>query len=112
MRLVATGLSLITSIIYFIIAFGLVPAGFESPPAQVMFVAGLAYLIGGALITRASERLLLVGAVLNLLVLTIFVISAISGKSTMDAISLTGKTAQVGLELVLLGLIMNGRDDR
>lgn len=46
-RIAATGLSLVTAFTYFVIALGFVPADFLSPPTPVMFVAGLAYLIGG-----------------------------------------------------------------
>ena len=104
-RRIATILSLSTAVIYFIIAFGFVPADFESPPAPVMFVAAIAYLVGGLLILRVERRLLQVGAVLNVLVLLVFSISVVTGNATVDALSLTGKVAQIGLEIMLLWLL-------
>lgn len=106
MRPVATGLSLITAVTYFIIAFGLVPEGFKSPPGPVMFAAGLAYLVGGVLILQVKKRLLRLGVVLNALVLFAFVMAVITGNATVDALGLTGKAAQVGLEMTLMSILM------
>ena len=104
-RRIAFVLSLITALIYFIIAFGFVPKDFESPPAPVMFIAALAYLIGGLLILRAGRRLLQIGAVINVLVVLIFGISVVAGHSTIDALSMISKFAQIGLEVTLLLLV-------
>ena len=60
-RLAAGGFSLVTSVTYFIIAFGFVPEGFKSPPMPVMLVAALAYLVGGTLVMRVRRRLLRLG---------------------------------------------------
>lgn len=112
LRPVATGLAVIAAIVYVVIALGFVPDGFESPPAPVMFVAGLAYLAGGVLILRAGRRLLLIGLILNLLVLVIFGGSVLAGRATVDALSVTGKIAQVGLEVVLFMLVFGQRPRR
>ncbi len=104
-RLAATVLSLLAALGYFLIALGLVPAGFQSPPAPVMFVAGLAYLIGGALILRVGRRLLALGAALNLLVMIAFMMAALTGNATVDLLSIVGKIAQLGLGLLLIWLL-------
>lgn len=109
MRPAAMVLSLVASVVYFVIAFGFVPDGFESPPAPVMFVAGAAYLVGGILIMRVGRRLLRVGLILNLVVLALFVLSAMSGNATVDALGLVGKAGQVGLAVVL-ALILRSED--
>jgi hypothetical protein len=105
MRIFAAALSLIVAIMYFVIAFGWVPDGFESPPVPVMFLAGLAYLIGGVLIMQVGERFLRLGLLLNLLVLIIFAVSALSGRSTVDELTILGKVAQVGLAVALFWLV-------
>jgi hypothetical protein len=105
MRIFAAALSLIVAIMYFVIAFGWVPDEFESPPVPVMFLAGLAYLIGGVLIMQVGERFLRLGLLLNLLVLIIFAVSALSGRSTVDELTILGKVAQVGLAVALFWLV-------
>ena len=65
---IATALAVVVAVVYFAIGFGLAPEGFKSPPAPIMVLAGLSYLVGGGLILLADRRLMLVGAVANWLV--------------------------------------------
>ena len=102
---IATALAILTAIAYFAIGLGMVPEDFKSPPAPVMVVAGLAYLIGGGLIQVARRRLMLAGAVANALVLLLFVVSAFMGNATIDALSLSGKAAQVVLGVLLVWFV-------
>ena len=103
---VALALSLIAASVYFIIASPARPAGYKSPPTPVLIVAGLAYLIGGLLILLGDRRLLIFGAIVNLLVMAAFAVAARIGHATVDRLSLTSKVAQVVLELLLLWLIV------
>lgn len=102
---VATALAILAAMDYFAIGLGIVPENFKSPPAPIMIVAGLAYLIGGGLILIAHRRLMLAGAVANALVLLLFVVSAVMGNATIDALSLSGKAAQVVLGALLVWFV-------
>ncbi len=72
----------------------------------MLIVAGLAYLIGGALILLGDRRLLIFGAIVNPLVLAAFAVAARMGHATVDRLSVTSKVAQVVLEVLLLWLIV------
>ena len=75
----ATALPILTALVYFSIGLGMVPDGVKSPPPALMMLAGFTYLIGGVLILFADRRLMLVGAVVNMVVLVLFVVSAAAG---------------------------------
>src|ERR687894_1799892 len=103
---VGLALSLIAASVYFIIASPARPADYKSPPIPVLVVAGLAYLIGGMLILLGDRRLLIFGAIVNVVVMTAFAVAARMGYATVDGLSLTSKVAQVMLEVLLLWLIV------
>ena len=103
---VAGALSLVAAVVYFVLASPARPADYKSPPTPVLVVAALAYLVGGGLILLGDRRLLILGAVLNPLVLLAYTVAAIKGHATVDGLSLTGKAAQVGLEVLLLWLVL------
>ena len=102
---IATALAMLVAMVYLAIGLGMVPEGFKSPPAPVMVLAGLAYLVGGGLILLADRRLMLAGAVANVLVLLLFVLSALLGNATIDLLSLSGKVAQVVLGVLLVWFV-------
>ena len=103
---VGLALSFIAAGVYFIIVSPAKPAGYKSPPTPVLIVAGLAYLIGGMLILLGDRRLLIFGAIVNVLVMAAFAVAARFGHATVDRLSLTSKVAQVMLEVLLLWLIV------
>ena len=103
---VGLALSLIAASVYFIIASPARPADYKSPPIPVLVVAGLAYLIGGLLILLGDRRLIIFGAIVNVLVMAAFAMAARMGHATVDRLSLTSKVAQVVLEVLLLWLIV------
>ena len=103
---VGLALSLIAASVYFIIASPARPEDYKSPPTPVLVVAGLAYLIGGMLILPGDRRLLIFGAIVNVLVMAAFAVAARMGHATVDRLSLTSKVAQVMLEVLLLWLIV------
>jgi hypothetical protein len=72
----------------------------------VLIVAGLAYLIEGMLILLGDRRLLIFGAIINVLVMATFTAAARMGHTTVNRLSLTSKVAQVMLEGLLLWLIV------
>ena len=102
----AAALSFVAAAVYLVIASPAVPADYKAPPRPVRIVAGAAYLVGGALILLADRRLLLLGAVLNPLVVAVYVAAVIKGHAAVDRLSLTGKAAQVALEVLLLWLVV------
>lgn len=99
-------LSVVAAVVYLIIASPAVPESYKAPPTPVLVVAGLAYLVGAALIGLDDRRLLILGAVLNPLVLLAYTIAAVKGHAAVDGLSLTSKAAQIGLEVALLWLIL------
>ena len=99
-------LALIAASVYFVIASPARPAGYKSPPTRVLVVAGLAYLIGGMLILLGDRRLLIFGAIVNVVVMAVFTVAARMGRATVDNVSVTSKVAQVALEVLLLWLIL------
>lgn len=103
---IGLALSIVTAIAYFIIASPARPPNYQSPPKPVMLVAGAAYLVGGALILLNDPRLLVAGAIVNLLVMAAFIVAAALDRATTDKLSLIGKASQVGLEIVLIWLIV------
>ena len=106
---IAAALALISAAIYFAIAVGLTPDSLKSPPAPVMFVAGVAYLVGGFLILRRDRRLLTLGAVANALVIAAFFVSLALGRSDIEFVSVMSKLVQAVLEGLLLWLRRDAR---
>lgn len=104
----ATALAVAVALGYLAIGLGFVPEDFESPPAPVMILAGIAYVAGGLLIILADRRLLLVGAIANTLVLLLFVAAALRGDSTIDLLSVSAKVAQVALGALLVWFVRQG----
>ncbi|HMM42248.1 MAG TPA: hypothetical protein PKA95_10130 [Thermomicrobiales bacterium] len=106
MAWVATALAWVTGVVYLLIGAGLAPDDLESPPRGVMLVAAAAYFVGGWLIQRLDPRLLRAGAVANALVIFVYVVSLMLGRSDVDAFAVVSKVAQIGLEAVLLVLFV------
>lgn len=104
-----TALAVVVALGYLAIGFGFVPEDFESPPAPVMIIAGLAYFVGGLLILLADRRLMLVGAIANTLVLLLFVAAALRGNSTVDLFSVSEKIVQLALGLLLVWCVSQTR---
>ena len=103
---VGLALSLIAASVYFIIASPARPSDYKSPPIPVLIIAGLAYLIGGMLILLGDRRLLIFGAIVNVVVMAVFTVAARMGRATVDNVSVTSKVVQVALEVLLLWLIL------
>jgi hypothetical protein len=76
-----------------------------------LVAAGAAYLVGAGLILVADRRLLLLESVLNPLVIAAYLAAAITRHAAVDRLSLTGKAAQLALEVVLLWLILRPTTD-
>lgn len=110
MRLLGAALAALVAVMYLAIGLGMMPDGFESPPRPVMLAAGAAYLVGGGLILIAGRRLLLLGAVVNGVVLALFLLSAARGNATVDAFSLSGKAVQVALGVLLVWAVRRRHD--
>ncbi|MDO9446194.1 MAG: hypothetical protein Q7K37_12855, partial [Dehalococcoidia bacterium] len=100
--LLGSVMAVVAGLVYLAIAAGMVADNFESPPRPLMGIAGAIYLGGAGAMHFVNRRLLLVGAVLNTVVLVLFLLSAARGNATVDAFSLAGKAAQVALGVALV----------
>ncbi|MCC6238115.1 MAG: hypothetical protein IT299_11165 [Dehalococcoidia bacterium] len=101
-RLFGTALAALAGVVYLTIGLGIAGEDFKSPPPPVMLAAGVSYLVGGGLILVADRRLLLVGAVVNAVVIMLFLLSVARDNATTDALSLSGKAAQIALGVLLV----------
>ena len=101
----ASGFAALAAATYFIVAAGLAPGDPAAPPAGVMLLAGLAYLVGAGLILFTSRRLLMLGAILNPLAILAFFVAFLLGNAEIEIVSLVSKFAQMGLQVTLLMLI-------
>lgn len=104
---VGTGLAWVTGIVYLMIAAGFSPGDLESPPRAVMLVAAIAYFVGGWLIRRLDRRLILAGAIANVLVMVAYMASLAAGRSDLEVYATVSKLAQAGLEVVLVALLLH-----
>jgi len=100
-----TALAWLTGVIYLIIGTGMAPDDLDSPPQAVMLVAGLAYIVGGWLIRRLNRRLVRAGAVVNALVMVVYMVLLLAGRSDLEIYAAVSKLAQIGLEIVLIALL-------
>lgn len=104
LALLGTLLAIVAAVVYLLIGLELAPDSLETPPQPVMLIAAASYLVGGALILRLNERLLMLGAGLNLLVIVVFAISLALGRSDIEVFGVVSKLAQIGLLGVLVVL--------
>lgn len=109
--LVGSLMAAIAGVVYLAIALGMTPEDFESPPRPLMFVAGAIYIAGAGVMHLVGRRLLVAGAVANAIVIALFLLSAARGNATVDALSLSGKAAQVALEAILLWAVWRGTSE-
>ena len=100
--LLATLMAIATAVAYLAIGFGLVPDDFSSPLRPVMVFAGVTYVVGAGVLHLVGRRLLLLGAAANAAVLGLFVLSAARENATVDVLSLSAKSAQVILSVLLV----------
>lgn len=100
--LLGSAMAVVAGLVYLAIAGGMVADDFQSPPRPLMAIAGAIYLGGAGVMHFVNRRLLLVGAVLNGVVLVLFLLSAARDNATVDALSLAGKAAQVALGVALV----------
>ncbi len=106
----AVGLALLAAVAYVLIAYHLLPVGDLAPgdaPAAIVYVAAGCYLLGGLLILLHWRWLWIFGAVINALVILIFVLLYLDRPAVMFSPGgLVSKSAQLLLEAALLVLIV------
>jgi len=109
MMRMAVGLAWAAAFTYLMIPAGLLTVGDLSPveqPAAIVFAAAGGYLLGGLLILLRRRWLWIVGAVINGMVILIFVLAYISRPLVLFSPGgLFTKLAEVLLEVSLLYLI-------
>src|SRR5689334_2079850 len=107
--LLATGLALFAALSYLLIQLSLLGVGdvqTAGAPA-IPLVAAACYLVGGVLLLARRRWLLIRGAVINALVIGIFMMAYLNRPSVLFSIGgLATKIAQVLLEACLLYLIV------
>ena len=104
------GLAILAALVYFLMGAGVLQAGDLQPdeaPAGIAYTAGACYVVGGLLILVRKRWLWVIGAIINALVITIFIMLYVARPSVMfSAPGLITKSAQVLLEIGLIYLIV------
>ena len=112
---VSVVLALLTGLAYSLAALGVLSAGLnpEEAPAGIAWLAGGCYVVGGLLILTRRRGLLIFGAVINTLVVTLFVLAYIGRPEVMlSPAGIATKLPQIVLEVGLFYLIVvTGRGD-
>jgi hypothetical protein len=100
------GLALATALVYVLLGLGVMQAGDISPdeaPAGITYVAAACYVAGGLLILARKRRLWIVGAVVNALVILMYV-SAYANRPAV-LFCTPGLLTKIGQILIQVGLL-------
>ncbi|MGD2207165.1 MAG: hypothetical protein PVH17_10325 [Anaerolineae bacterium] len=103
-------LALLTALVYFLMGAGVLQPGdlqADDAPAGIAYFAGACYVVGGLLILARKRWLWVIGAVVNALVIVMF-IAAYAGRPgvLLCAPGLATKVPQILLEIGLIYLIV------
>jgi hypothetical protein len=108
--LVCFVLAVIAAIFYFQMALGVVHPGSlqtKDAPMGIVYTAAAGYLVGGFLVFTQKRWILIVGAILNALVMTIFFAAYYQKPDIMFSLPGLGtKIPQILFEIGLIALIM------
>jgi len=103
-------LALLAALVYFLMGAGVLQPGdlqTDEAPAGIAYIAGACYAVGGLLILARRRWLWVIGAVINALVIVMF-IAAYAARPTvlLSTPGLATKAAQILLEIGLIYLIV------
>ena len=105
--------ALVAALAYFLMGAGMLQPGELQPddaPKGISFIIGTCYVVGGLLILLAKRWVWITGAVLNALVIAIFVMFYVDIPSVLFSIpGLMTKSAQILIEIGLLYLLVKYR---
>ena len=103
-------LALLAALVYFLMGAGVLQPGdlqADDAPAGIAYFAGVCYIIGGLLILARKRWLWVVGAVINALVIVMFISAYAARPSVLFSVpGLATKSAQILLEIGLIYLIV------
>ena len=109
-------LALLAALVYFLMGAGVLQPGdlqADDAPAGIAYFSGACYVIGGLLILARKRWLWVIGAVINALVIVMF-ISAYAARPAVlfSAPGLATKSAQILLEIGLIYLIVTHKQGK
>jgi hypothetical protein len=112
-RWIAVCLALIVAGAYGLMGAGVLDVGSAAGPPGIVYAAAASYATGGLLLLARLRWLWLLGAIVNALVLLVFVeAQGAHADVVLSPGALVSKTAQVLLELALLYLILGATSRR
>lgn len=106
-------LAAIAAVIYFLTGLGVltVPGIEADAPALMPYICAGCYLLGGLLIFTGKRWLLITGALINLLVMGIFLAMYNQNSAVLTSLpGLSTKITQMFLEIGLIALIVRRKD--
>jgi len=102
-------LALLAALVYFLMGAGVLQPGdlqADDAPAGIAYFAGACYVIGGLLILARKRWLWVIGAVINGLVIAMFIAASAARPAVLFSVpGLATKSAQILLEIGLIYLI-------
>ena len=103
-------LALLAALIYFLMGAGVLQPGdlqADDAPAGIAYFAGACYVVGGLLILARKRWLWVIGAVINALVIVMFIAAYTARPAVLFSVpGLATKAAQILLEIGLIYLIV------
>jgi len=109
-------LALLAALVYFLMGAGVLQAGdlpADEGPAGIAYFAGACYVVGGLLILAGKRWLWVIGAVINGLVIVMFMAAYASRPAVLfSAPGLATKSAQILLEIGLIYLIVTHKQEK
>ena len=103
-------LALLAALVYFLMGAGVLQPGdlqADDAPAGIAYFAGACYVVGGLLILARKRWLWVIGAVINALVIVMFITAYAARPGVLFSVpGLATKSAQILLEIGLIYLIV------
>ena len=103
-------LALLAALVYFLMGAGVLQPGdlqADDAPAGIAYFAGACYVVGGLLILARKRWLWVIGAVINALVIVMFITAYAARPGVLFSVpGLATKAAQILLEIGLIYLIV------
>lgn len=108
-------LALLAALVYFLTGAGVLQPGelqTDEAPAGIAYFAGACYVVGGLLILARKRWLWVIGAVINALVIVMFIAAYAARPAVLFSFpGLATKAAQILLEIGLIYLIVTYKQE-
>jgi len=109
-------LALLAALVYFLMGAGVLQPGdlqADEAPAGIAYFAGICYVVGGLLILARKRWLWVIGAVINALVIVMFIAAYAARPAVLFSLpGLATKSAQILLEMGLIYLIVTHKREK